>query len=108
MLPVRMEAPAYINTINESQFQRLVTETATVYGWLCVHFRQMVGNPSGWPDLIMFAEHRPTILAELKTEKGKVSPKQQEWHDNLRAHGAIVYVWRPSDYDDIVAELAGL
>ena len=55
------------------------------------------------------------IFAELKAEKGKVKPQQQEWLDaldNARSkdkpgHTHIVAVWRPSDLDDIERILRG-
>jgi len=37
------------------------------------------------------------IFVELKSEKGKVSPDQEEAHRLLRLVGHAVYVWRPSD-----------
>jgi hypothetical protein len=40
-------------------------------------------------------------MAELKTDRGKVTADQSRVHDELRAAGVDVYVWRPSDWDAI-------
>jgi len=44
------------------------------------------------------------IFAELKTEKGQISDKQQEWLDLLDECGGNIerYVWRPGDIENIV------
>ena len=42
------------------------------------------------------------IFAELKSDKGTVTPYQQEWLDTLEACGQEVHVWRPIDIEDIV------
>jgi hypothetical protein len=90
--------------MTEWQFHGLVVEAAELYGWIAVHFRQMVGNPSGWPDLVLIRGER-TLFRELKTDRGKVSRRQEEWLDRLAGVGADVAVWRPCDWDEIVAEL---
>jgi len=37
----------------------------------------------------------------LKADKGRLSPEQKEWIEDLREVGQEVYLWRPSDWDDI-------
>lgn len=90
----------------EAEFQQSVIEAAQQFGWLCVHFRQMVGNPAGWPDLIMI--HGGTVLfVELKRENGTLSQRQAEWGERLEEAGADVRLWRPSMWDEIIAILSG-
>jgi hypothetical protein len=101
---VNIEAPAYIAKQTEREFQRTVVDAARTFGWFVVAFPQMVGNPPGWPDLTMFRNGN-TVLVELKTERGKLSPRQLAMREDLKAHGMTVYVWRPSMWDDIVALL---
>jgi len=36
---------------------------------------------------------------------GKVTENQQDWITTLKAGGAEVYVWRPSDWNEIKAIL---
>lgn len=100
-MPTTIEAPAYLLSMTEAQFQALVMDAARLFGWVPVHFRQMVGNPSGYPDLTLFRGDR-VLLVELKTEKGAVSAAQRRWHDTLAAVGTTVHVWRPSLWDAVI------
>lgn len=95
-----MAAELYAGTATEAQFQAAVVELATALGWLAVHFRQMLGNPAGYPDLTLLRDDR-YVLAELKSETGKVSIKQQMWHAEAARRGVTVYVWRPSSWPEI-------
>lgn len=92
--------------MRERDFQRAVTEAAGYLGWVCVHFPAMQMNPSGWPDLICFKDGRTEIM-ELKTERGKLGPRQEEWLDRLREAGMSVNVFRPADWEQIEALLKG-
>lgn len=104
--PPRIEAPAYLGRQTEKEFQRTVVAAARQLGWLCVHFRQMVGNPAGWPDLVLIRGGR-VIFAELKRQDGELSRRQREWIAQLEAVGADVRVWRPGDWESIEVTLRG-
>lgn len=95
-----MAAELYSGTATEAQFQAAVVELATALGWLVIHVRNMYANQPGIPDLLLFRDDR-YVLAELKTETGKVSIKQTMWHERAGALGVTVHVWRPGDYDAI-------
>jgi hypothetical protein len=45
------------------------------------------------------------VIAELKTQKGRVSEAQQKWLDALREAGVETYLWRPSDMGQVAATL---
>lgn len=97
--------------LTEAQFQRRIVDLARLTGWHCVHYRPawqggkwrtpMTGNP-GCPDLIL-ARGGQVILAELKTDRGRLSSEQKAW---LAALGEHARVWRPNDWEAIAAELA--
>lgn len=98
----------------ERDWQRQVTDLAEHLGWMWCHFRPArteqgwrtpVAGPGGrgFPDLVMWRER--VIYAELKTERGKVAGSQRMVLLGLRAAGAEVYLWRPSDWDEVVAVL---
>ncbi|WP_051914610.1 VRR-NUC domain-containing protein [Thermorudis peleae] len=77
-------------------------------GWQVYHTWISVRSPAGFPDLVLAKPGRPLILTELKTERGKLSPAQEAWLAVLQqVPGIIVRVWRPSDWDEIVAALQG-
>jgi hypothetical protein len=74
-------------------------------GWrLCYHTLRSKGSQSGFPDRVLVRER--VIFAELKREKGKPTDSQIEWLDQLAFAGAEVYLWRPSDLEEIGQILA--
>jgi hypothetical protein len=102
---------AYILTMTEQQLTDTVVELAKFHGWKVVHFlpaklrgkwRTPVQGDIGSPDLLL-ARRGVVLLVELKTEKGRVMPAQNEW---AAAIGAIYRLWRPSDMTEIRAVLA--
>lgn len=87
--------------ITESELQGFVTTLARLHGWLAYHTHDSRRSEAGFPDLTMVRGNR-IIFAELKSEKGRVTPAQQKWLDAISASsGAESYVWRPSDLDTI-------
>ncbi len=102
--------------LTEAQFQKQVTDLATRLGWSWLHVERM-GNESGrwrtpvsgplgkgWPDLVLIRKSS-LIFAELKAQRGLLTEPQ-------RAVAAILnqthsyYVWRPSDFNQIVEVLS--
>ena len=95
-----------LNAVTEKEFQQQVVALARVCGWRTYYTHDSRRSPFGFPDLCMVRPPR-LIMAELKSERGKLSPQQIEWLADLRCIYAVeVYLWRPSDFDDIVAALA--
>ncbi|MBX6754520.1 MAG: VRR-NUC domain-containing protein [Thermorudis peleae] len=94
--------------VTEKAFTQQVIELARLLGWQVYHTWLSVRSPAGFPDLVLAKPGRPLILAELKAERGKLSPAQEAWLAVLQqVPGIIVRVWRPSDWDEIVAALQG-
>lgn len=86
--------------MTEAEFQKKITDLCD---WLHLkwhHETDSRKSKRGWPDLVIAGDNG-VIFTELKRENGKVSPEQQEWIDQLRVAGATVYVWRPSDWDEV-------
>jgi hypothetical protein len=78
---------------------------APILGWrLCYHTLRSKGSQSGFPDRVLVRDR--IIFAELKREHGKPTETQREWLDALAAVGAEVYLWRPSDLDEIATILS--
>lgn len=95
---------------------RQVVDVAELYGWSWAHFRPAqttrgwrtpVSGPlgAGWPDLTLVRGDR-ILFVELKRESTRPRP-DQTFVLILLAEAAEVYVWRPSDFDDVVAVLSG-
>lgn len=106
-------SPAEHGVMLESEWQKTVIELAHTFHWLVAHFlpaettrgwRTPAGaDGAGFPDLVLVRER--VIWAELKQIGKKPSERQQMWLDALEKAGQEVYVWRESDYDDVVAIL---
>jgi len=103
--------------MNEADFLKSVIDLAHAYKWKVIHFRSALrkdgtyqtpvqGDGVGFPDLILVRER--VIFAELKSETGKISEAQVEWITALnvatqeKMSGGNTYIWRPSDWDQIV------
>lgn len=92
--------------MTEAQFQQRITDLCDWLGLRYHHETDSRRSKPGFPDLVIVGNS--VIFAELKTERGRVSPEQQTWHDDLKRADAEVYVWRPSDWDFIADRLAAL
>lgn len=102
--------------ITEKQFEQQVHDLANLYGWLYYHTWRSIHSPAGFPDCVM-ARNSRIVFAELKGERGKVSLAQQGWLDALNNCNKMklrfgdvpaleVYLWRPSDIDEIAGILS--
>jgi hypothetical protein len=94
--------------MSEKDFQRQVIDLAHILGWAVYHPWLSKFSERGWPDLAIVKPPR-LVLAELKTEKGKLTEHQVRWVDLLtNCAGVEVYVWRPSQlHGEIVQALRG-
>lgn len=85
---------------SEAEFQSWVISYARARSWLVAHVRDSrKQDAAGLPDLVL-CRAGLTILAELKSERGKTTPAQDMW---LSASGN--HLWRPSDRKKIEAML---
>jgi hypothetical protein len=93
--------------LTEREFMAQVSRLARVLGYEVFHPWLSIHSERGYPDLTIWKPGR-FILAELKTDKGKMSPSQVEKLDSLKGCGKVeVFVWRPADWDNIVKLLEG-
>lgn len=102
--PKKLTAPANLMKLSEAAWQGLVTDTAATFGWHVTHFPQMVGNPRGYPDLVLM-RGEDYLLVELKRENGVLSDGQTRWHMHAALFGITVHVWRPSDWPTVAKVL---
>ena len=93
--------------ISEEDFMRSVMKIASECGWRVYHTRDSRRSQAGFPDLTLVRTGK-IIFAELKSQKGRIKKEQQAWLDDLRKNGHVdVYLWRPSDLQDIIDRLVG-
>ena len=92
--------------MTERALSKAVVELATRLGWR-VHTlsdsRSLRSHHPGFPDLFM-VRGEIALAVELKADKGRMRPGQQEWLDALEGVGMLVYVWRPKDWQDGTVE----
>ena len=105
--------------ISEDDWQQTIIDCLRQFGWTVAHFRAaktekgwrtpVQADGKGFPDIIAlksrFNGHETQqLVVECKSENGKVTKDQQKWLD-LFAHVpcAIVKIWRPSDWDEVLA-----
>lgn len=100
----------------EADLQRALVELAESYGWRVYHPPDNVPRADksgrmyvqsivpGWPDLTLVRVPE-LVIAELKSERGRLSDAQQAWLDDLAACGIETYIWRPRDFDAAHARL---
>lgn len=96
------QADVIAGAMSEDELLANVRDFARWQGWLTYHTQRSQRSEPGFPDLMLLRRSR-LVAVELKSQRGKVTPAQQEWLDGLTdvAHGTDrveVYVWRPLDW----------
>jgi hypothetical protein len=101
-----------VRPITEADLQQCVIDYAHLTGWWVAHFRPaqtsgrwsapVSADGAGFPDLVM-ARRGEVVIAELKSEKGRISDAQQAWLTALSSPDVAnrwlrVFVWRPADW----------
>lgn len=99
---------------SEKLFQDQVVQLARVCGWLTFHAVPHQVRPGVWrsdgrgfPDLVLVHPRHGVLFAELKTLKGRMTPDQVKWQQNILASGHQYHLWRPNDLERIAALLSG-
>ena len=86
----------------EADFGRQVDELLKRFGWTFYFTWHSIHSPAGFPDRVAVRLSR-LLFIELKSAQGKITPEQQQWLDLLKGTGKVeVFVWRPSDWGEIV------
>ena len=106
------------NRMSESDFQGWVIDVAHLYGWRVMHsrparradgsWRTAIAGDVGFPDCVFAHPIRGLFLvAELKSQKGRVTLEQGVWLEALQVAGVRAEVWRPASRDYILKLLSG-
>lgn len=93
--------------MTEKAFMQQVIDLAHLYHWKTYHTFDSRRSAAGFPDLTMVHPIKGQfLLAELKTDKGKLTAEQRSWYAALCMANIECHIWRPGDFDTIVARLA--
>ncbi len=100
--------------ITERQWQAQVIQIARLHGWMVHWTWNSRHSPPGEPDLRMLkVTQYPSrhvgryLLAELKTDAGKLTAEQQDVANNLWCCAGIeFFVWRPKDLSEVIEVLS--
>lgn len=116
MVPKKNQAnkTSLADITSEKDFTKMVRGLLVEKKWLVVHFhdsrRQVqpgvfVGDNSakGFPDIVALKGKR-LLVAELKSQTGKLRSEQPAWLDAFLDAGAEVYLWRPEHWYNQVIE----
>lgn len=87
----------------EKELSSALADLCRTLNWRAYHTYDSRRSRHGYPDWTLARDR--VVFAELKREKGKPTPDQIAWLDGLAAADAEVYLWRPSDLDEIGAVL---
>lgn len=98
-----MTSPARIvldAAVTERQFLAQVRDLARLCGWRSYHTFDSRRSDEGFPDLLLVRGER-AVAAELKTMRGRTTPKQVEWLAALDGATVESHLWRPSNLHEI-------
>jgi hypothetical protein len=88
-----------MGSITEAQLQTAVLELAALFKWRHYHTHDSRRSAAGFPDLVLVRP--PDVLyVELKSDKGRLTPEQTAWLQDLEKAGQEVHIWRPADWHD--------
>ena len=88
--------------MSERDFQKQVTGLFRELGWQVWHFDDRQAN-AGFPDLTCLHPNGRLVFIELKNEIRKPTDKQQDVINTLQRGKQEAFIFRPSDWDKIVA-----
>ena len=89
--------------VSEQNFQVAIVEAAKLSGWAVWHDTDSRRNLAGLPDLELVRDR--LVKAELKRQTGNPTPGQERYLLALARAGVETYLWRPSDWHEIVGVL---
>ena len=107
MAPPRTSARSSTRRTEEAEFQRKVTDLCDYLHLKWHHETDSRRSKKGFPDLLI-AGPGGVLFVELRSEKGRITPEQREWLDQLHRAGANVHVWRPSNFNEATVILKNL
>lgn len=91
--------------VTEKQWMQRVVDLAHLRRWFGYHTYDSRRSQPGFPDLVLLRGPR-CVVAELKSETGRLTTAQQAWLTAFRQIPALeVHLWRPSDWPRVLETL---
>lgn len=91
--------------LTEREWQSRVIDYSRLRSWRCYHAHDSRRSEPGLPDLLLARPGR-LVVAELKSERGRLTREQAQWLDLLgTVAGVEVYTWRPSSWSQVLEVL---
>lgn len=98
--------------VSEREWMEQVFDLAKILSWKTMHVRRSIASYNkgwttatsvkGWPDAVMWSEaQQRLIFVEFKKESGRLTVEQKDVIRSLLAAGQEVFVWRPSQLEEI-------
>jgi Holliday junction resolvase len=85
----------------ERHLQAGLEEHLRLTGWRYYHTHNSSRSVAGFPDIVALRGSR-ILVAEIKTERGRVSTAQRGWLAAFEAAGVSAYLWRlPGDWAQV-------
>lgn len=92
-----------LDKVPEAELQRVATQLMRMVGWRVFVDRLAWRSDAGWPDVHgVHPVMKRTVYVECKTERGKLSPAQEEWRDVLIDACQSYVLLRPSTWEAFV------
>lgn len=98
--------------MREDEFAKRIEETMDWLGLTWHHETDSRKSKAGFPDYCIVGDYG-VIFLEIKSSKGKVSPKQKEWIESLSratlddgvTKVVTAYVAYPEDWERVLSDL---
>ena len=91
--------------MTEAELQNAVIDLCKLLNIAYYHTYNSRRSVAGFPDLVLVKDR--IIFVELKSEKGRLSPSQRQWRDDIQGAGGEWWLVRPSDLEGFANLLAG-
>ena len=89
-----------VAVVSETDWRSTLNDLFRCTGWTAYYIPDSRwATASGFPDLTLRHHTAKVIVAELKTNTGRVTPAQKEWLRAFAASGVVAHVWRPRDME---------
>ena len=89
--------------MTEAELQNAVIDLCKLLNWSYYHTYNSRRSVPGFPDMCLVKDR--IIFVELKSEKGRLSPAQRQWRDDIQGAGGEWYLIRPTGLADFAKVL---